>query len=163
MVDVVDEHDLVVAVVGRARMRAENLLHRSVAVAVFSTDGRLLVHRRSEAKDLWPGRWDIAAGGVVTVGEGYLAAARRELREELGVSEAFLEPRGAGRYADADVATIARCFVAVHDGPFRFVDGEVSATRWVTPAELAELRSSESFVPDSIAVLLPLLGPRWTS
>jgi isopentenyldiphosphate isomerase len=47
-VEVVDEDDRVLGVVPRARMRRENLRHRAVFVAVYATDGRLLVHRRAE-------------------------------------------------------------------------------------------------------------------
>ncbi len=85
LVDVVDDDDRVTATVTRAQMRAENLQHRSVGIAVLGTDGRLLVHRRADDKDVWPGRWDLAAGGVVAAGEEYAAAAVRELREEVGI------------------------------------------------------------------------------
>ena len=155
LVDVVDEHDRVVATVTRRRMRAERLRHRAVFIAVTSSAGELLVHRRSDGKDLWPGRWDLAVGGVVGAGEDYDAAARRELAEELGASGVAPRPIGAGRFADDDVDLLARCYRVVHDGPFRFADGEVVEARWVDAAALAELRSQVSFVPDSVA-LLPL-------
>ena len=77
LVDIVDDDDNVITTVTRAEMRARRLQHRSVGIAVLSTDGRLLIHRRSEAKDIWPGWWDIAAGGVVAAGETYDQAARR--------------------------------------------------------------------------------------
>ncbi len=161
LVDVIDEHDRLVRVVTRPQMRAERLWHRSVAVAVFGGDGRLLAQRRSAAKDLWPSRWDIAAGGVVIAGEGYLAAAHRELGEELGAFDLVLLDLGGDTYEDADVATRVRCYRTLCDGPFRFVDGEVTETRWVTRTELDRLRRDEPFVPDSLAVLWPLLEPGW--
>ena len=46
--------------------------------------GRLYVHRRTDDKDVYPGMYDMTAGGVLAVGETYLEAARRELAEELG-------------------------------------------------------------------------------
>ena len=79
LVDIVDDDDRVVATVTRAEMRANRLQHRAVSIAVLSSDGRLLVHRRADTKDLWPGMWDLAAGGVVAAGETYAQAARREL------------------------------------------------------------------------------------
>jgi isopentenyldiphosphate isomerase len=159
LVDVVDDDDVVVRTVGRAEMRRDRLQHRAVAIAVFGSDGRLLVHRRADTKDVWPGRWDIAAGGVVSAGESYDAAARRELAEELGV-EADLVPLGNGRFRDESVALIARAYQVVHDGPFRFTDGEIAEVRWVTMDELDALRRTRSFVPDSIALLLPLIDRR---
>jgi 8-oxo-dGTP pyrophosphatase MutT (NUDIX family) len=152
LVDVVDADDHVVATVPRWRMRAERLRHRTVFVAVTNSAGELLVHRRSDAKDLWPGRWDVAAGGVVGAGEAYGAAARRELMEELGVEA---EPLliGGGSYADGDVDLVGRCYRVVHDGPVRFVDGEVVEARWVDRAGLDVLLASASFVPDSLALM----------
>ena len=159
MVDVVDDDDRVVATVSRTAMRAQRLQHRSVSVAVISTDGRLLVHRRADNKDVWPGMWDIAAGGVVAAGEGYLDAARRELAEELGVKAGSLEYLGKAAFADEAVALIGSCYVTVSDGPFSFTDGEIAEVRWVTRPELEALMATEAFVPDSLAILLPLLAP----
>ena len=108
-VEVVDADGCVTGVVTRAEMRAARLRHRSVFVAVFSHDGDLLVHRRSDAKDLWPGWWDLAVGGVVAAGEDWDDAARRELSEEIGAHGAVIEPIGGAAYSDADVALVARC------------------------------------------------------
>ncbi len=152
LVDVVDAADDVIATVPRRQMRAERLRHRAVFIAVSSSAGRLLVHRRSDAKDLWPGRWDIAVGGVVAAGEGYDAAARRELFEEVGI-DAVPVLLGADAYADDDVDLVARCYRVVHDGPIAFVDGEVAEARWVDQVELDALLATESFVPDSLALV----------
>jgi isopentenyldiphosphate isomerase len=160
MVDVVDSEDVVVDTVTRAEMRSGRMLHRSVAIAVLSSEGRLLVHRRSEDKDVWPGWWDIAAGGVVAAGESYLDAAHRELSEEVGLYDVLVVALGGGTYVDDDVATINRCYTVVSDGPFTFDDGEVVESRWVTAEELAVLRAEQRFVPDSIVGMLPLLHLR---
>lgn len=160
LVDIVDDDDHVIETVTRAEMRARRLQHRSVGIAVVSSDGRLLVHRRSTAKDLWPGLWDIAAGGVVTAGESYEDAARRELAEELGLTDVRLDYLGQGRYVDDHVAEVCRGFRVVHDGPFTFDDGEIVEVRWVTFAELESMRDVEEFLPDSLTLLLPLLTAR---
>ena len=156
LVDVVDADDRVVETVPRRRMRAARLRHRAVFIAVRSSAGLLLVHRRSAAKDLWPSRWDVGVGGVVAAGEDYDDAARRELFEEVGV-DAVPVPLGGGRhvgrYADDDVDLLARCYVVVHDGPIAFVDGEVAEARWVDRDELAALLATVPFVPDSLALL----------
>lgn len=156
-----DDNDQVIATVTRREMRAGRLLHRSVGIAVMSSDGRLLVHRRSRDKDLWPGMWDIAAGGVVLAGETYEQAAWRELAEELGVEDVALEVIGSGRFVDDHVAELCRGYRVVHDGPFTFDDGEVIEARWVTFAELAEMRSTNEFLPDSITLLLPMLQAKF--
>jgi isopentenyldiphosphate isomerase len=157
VVDVVDAEDRVVGTATRADMRARRLRHRCTFVVVRSTAGEVLVHRRSERKDLWPGHWDLCAGGVVGAGEDWEPAARRELAEELGVTDATLEPLGAGTYEDPFVAEVARVWATVHDGPFTFTDDEVVEARFVTLEELADLLAAQPFVPDSRAIVLPLL------
>ncbi|MFZ9627876.1 MAG: NUDIX domain-containing protein [Ilumatobacteraceae bacterium] len=164
-VDVVDDDDRVVDTVTRAAMRAHRLQHRAVFVAVVSpptgvSSRRVLVHRRSDHKDIWPGRWDLAVGGVVSAGESYDTAAVREVAEEVGVHGAEPTPLGSGRYVDADVALLGRCYVVVHEGPVSFDDGEVVEARWVTAADLDAMLADvvrTPFVPDSVALVLPLV------
>ena len=153
-VEWVDDDDVVIAVVPRSWMREQNLLHRSVAVIVTTGDGRLVVQRRADDKDLFPGWWDIGAGGVVTAGEDRSVAARRELAEELGV-DATPEFVTVGRHDDEHAREICWIYRTVCDGPFRPVDGEATEIRAVDPDEFVRLRSSVDFLPGSVALLLP--------
>ena len=82
---------------------------------------------------------------------------RRELEEELGLLDTDIEFVGQSRYVDDNVAELCRGYRVVHDGPFTFADGEVIEARWVTFAELDEMRATHQFLPDSIDLLLPLL------
>lgn len=155
LVDVVDEHDVVVDIATRGEMRARRLRHRSVFVLVSTSTGDVLVHRRSEDKDVWPGRWDLAAGGVLASGESYADGARRELAEELGITGAEFRWLGAGRYEDDAVSEVSEIYGVTWDGAVRFADGEVVEARWVSPVELVELVATAPFVPDSLRLVLP--------
>lgn len=148
---------VVLGLVSRARIRAENLCHRAVFVAVLSSDGYLLVHRRSESKDLWPGWWDIAVGGVVVGDESYEVAALRELDEEVGLRKVDLEYACDGEYRDDSVYLIGRCYRVRSNGPFIYRDGEVEETRLLTPRQFAKMVNENQFVPDSMALVLPHL------
>lgn len=149
----VDDHDRVVGTADRLSVRRRNLLHRAVYVVVLSSDGEVLVHRRSDAKDVWPGHWDLAVGGVVAAGEGYDEAAAREVAEEIGVV-VTPRPLGHGRYDGPEVRCLGRVYVVRHDGPFRFADGEVVEARFVSLDELAARVARDPFCPDSLALVL---------
>lgn len=159
LVDVVDDQGAVVATATRREVRAANLLHRSVFVAVLDPEDRLVVHQRADWKDVWPGRWDVAFGGVVDAGEAWEAAAERELMEEAGVA-AGLERLGPGRYEDVAVRELAEVFLARSGGPFTFPDGEVAAAARVPLADLDGWLATHDVVPDSVAIVVPLLRRR---
>ena len=158
LVEEVDVDGSVLRVVTRAQMRAERLRHRCTYIGVVSTDGSsLLVHQRSFDKDVFPGWWDVVAGGVCAVGEDWATSAERELAEELGVSGVPLEPVGGGVWTGGDVEVVGRAFVARHDGPFTFADGEVLQATFLTWPEVDALLEREQVCPDSVELALPLV------
>ena len=60
--------------------------HRSVHVWMYTESGMLLLQKRAEGKDTFPGRWDVSVAGHVTSGDSVLATALKEVREELGIA-----------------------------------------------------------------------------
>ena len=118
LVEHVDENGDVIEVVTRAEMRAKALRHRSVYIAVLDGD-RLLVHKRADWKDVFPGAWDLAFGGVCDVSEGWLESAQRKLLEEAGI-EAPLVDRGPVSFEAPGVALVGRLYSCQSSGPFAF-------------------------------------------
>jgi 8-oxo-dGTP pyrophosphatase MutT (NUDIX family) len=157
LVDVVDADDRVVGTATRAQMRAEGLRHRAVYVVVRTSDDRIVVHRRADWKDVYPGAWDLCFGGVLDAGEGWDAAAARELAEEAGI-ETPLRLLGAGTYEEADAPVNGRVYEGVHDGPYPCPDGEVVEVRAVPRAELSTFLDAHHHCPDSVQLVLPLLS-----
>lgn len=157
-VEEVDHTGAVLRLVTRRQMRSESLCHRSVFIAVVSGDGDLLVHRRADTKDVWPGCWDVAVGGVCAPGEDWQEAAVRELGEELGLEGVTVELLGTGGYRDDDVSLVGAVFLCRSDGPFRFADGEITEAHWIRPADLAEWLGAKKFLPDSVALVLPRIA-----
>lgn len=157
LVDVVDEDDRVLRTVTRGEIRSQGLRHRATYVVVRTSDGGVVVHRRADWKDVYPGAWDIAFGGVLGAGEEWDAAAERELAEEAGITAA-LRFLGEVRYADGETGINGRVYEAVHDGPYPCPDGEVVETRVVAVADLERFLATHEHCPDSAAVVPPLLG-----
>jgi isopentenyldiphosphate isomerase len=156
MIDVLDDAGNVVGTATRTEMRAANLRHRTVFIVVVNAAGDLLAHQRADWKDVWPGAWDIAFGGVVEAGETWEVAAARELAEEAGIVGELVY-LGEGAYADDFVTELARVYLVRHDGPFMFVDGEVVATEWVAPGDLRRWLDAHDICPDGVAIVLPRL------
>lgn len=152
MVEVVEPDGTVVEVVSRARMRAERLRHRCTYIAVVDSNNRLVVHQRAAWKDVWPSRWDVAFGGVVSVGEDWAEAALRELQEEAGIT-AELSLLGTGTYEDDDVSVLGCAYLARHDGLLAPADGEVVALDRVALIDLATWLEQHETTPDSVALV----------
>src|SRR5437667_2569995 len=87
IVVIVDEHNNVVGAAPRREMRVKRLPHRSTYILVFNSQGELYVQKRTMTKDVFPGYYDPATGGVVLAGESYEEGARRELAEELSIHD----------------------------------------------------------------------------
>lgn len=152
LVEHVDEHGEVIEVVSRAAMRERALRHRCVYIAVLDSEDRLLCHKRADWKDVFPGAWDLAFGGVCDVGEDWLPSAQRELQEEAGV-HGELSDHGPVSFEAPGVALVGRLYSCHHEGPFAFDDGEVVDTQWVPLTELADFVATNT-VPDDSAVLI---------
>jgi isopentenyldiphosphate isomerase len=155
-VDIIDPNGEVTGTASRAEVRRGNLRHRTVFVAVLNTANQVLAHRRADWKDLWPGAWDIAFGGVVEAGEAWETAAARELAEEAGL-QAELHYLGEDCYEDDDVREVARVYLVRHDGPVSPVDGEVVETVWVALDDMCGWLDERRVCPDSVALVLPRL------
>ena len=70
--------------------------HLVVHIWVLTPDGRILLQRRADDKELMPGEW-AAIGGAAVSGEDSIVAAKRELSEEMGID-----------VADSDMSLIKR-------------------------------------------------------
>lgn len=135
--DVVDENDRVIGVRARSEVHRLGLKHRAVHVLVFNHAGHLFLQKRCMLKDSHPGCWDSSASGHVDSGEDYAECARRELREELGVTASLeLEPMfklPAGPQTDQEHVQVYQCH---YEGPFQLQASEIDEGAWFTPDQI---------------------------
>ena len=82
---VVDEEDNIIGKETREKCHNEKLIHRSVYIFLINSRNEMFLQKRAKSKDLYAGYFTGSATGHVDYGENYDQAARRELKEELGL------------------------------------------------------------------------------
>ena len=157
LVEIVDRDNHVIGAVTRRIIRQQGLTHRATYILVFNDQGELFIQKRTMIKDIYPGYWDVAAGGVVLAGEDYEQSARRELQEELGVGPVKLRPLFDQYYQDDDNKVWGRIFSCTHNGPFTLQAEEIDHGRFIAPAEVTVLNQREPFTPDGLILLQRVL------
>ncbi|PHM63599.1 NUDIX hydrolase [Xenorhabdus ishibashii] len=150
-IDIVNEDNEVIAQSTRQQMRAQNLRHRATYIVVHDGMGKILVQHRTETKDFYPGKLDATAGGVVTMGETLLEAARREAEEELGIAGVPFAEHGMFYYEEKTCRIWGGLFSCVSHGPFALQEEEVAAVYWLTPEEITA--RCDEFTQDSLKAL----------
>ena len=155
---VVDEHDEVVGSAPRSRMRRERLIHRTTYIFVFSSHSEVLVQERTRTKDIYPGWYDLAAGGVLVTGETYEESAYREAAEELGLRGIVLAEHFKMYFEDATSRSFGRAYSCVYDGPFVLQPEEVASARFVRP-EAILAGEIDPLTPDTRAAFERLRTP----
>lgn len=124
------------------------ILHPVVHLHVFNSRGELYLQHRPSWKDIQPGKWDTAVGGHVDLGENVEQALRREVREELGITD--FQPMSIGHYIfeskrEKELVYVHRC---VYDGEVKPSKDELNGGRFWTPQEIAENMGKGVFTPN---------------
>jgi len=90
ILDVVDERgDPTGETVEREKAHEEGIMHRTSHVWLLrKKQGKVqvLLQKRSEAKESFPGCYDVSSAGHLPAGMGFIESAIREVQEELGIS-----------------------------------------------------------------------------
>jgi len=154
----VDENDTLLGALPRAELREGGLIGRCTFILLFNGAGQLCVHKRTLSKALYPGYWDVAAGGMVEAGEEYAESAARELAEELGVSGVELRAHDRFFFDQPGNRLWCAVFSAVWDGPLQLQPEEVSEARFVNLEVVWEESQTLPYCPDSLAALARALG-----
>ncbi len=136
---------------GRAKRRSPLKRHQWIPVvaALMRRQRHLLIGQRPESNSL-PGYWEFP-GGKIEAGEAPEEALRRELAEELGI-DAQIGPIKYATTHSYGGAGIVLLFYEVKSWKGEVKKVQHVALKWVTPAELKELK-----LPEANAKILPHL------
>jgi len=77
--------------------------HRAAHIWIVTSDGRILLQKRSIRKENNPGMWDVSAAGHVSAGESVIDSAVREVFEEIGLRISPSELRHVATIAESSV------------------------------------------------------------
>lgn len=124
------------------------ILHPVVHLHVFNSNGELYLQKRPEWKDIQPGRWDTACGGHVAYGEHINDALRREVGEELGISDFEPEFLGSYIFESSREREMVNVHKTTYDGIISPADDELDGGRFWSQAEIWDNMGKNVFTPN---------------
>ncbi|MBO5025249.1 MAG: NUDIX domain-containing protein [Bacteroidaceae bacterium] len=148
MFPIVDEEGNITGSATRGECHnGSKMLHPVVHLHVFNSKGELYLQKRPEWKDIQPGKWDTAVGGHVDLGENVEQALRREVREELGITD--FTPERLLQYVFESDRERELVFVhkTIYDGPVTPSE-ELDGGRFWSMEEIEQNISKGIFTPN---------------
>jgi len=163
VIDLIEVVDGLGNTIGEIEKRAAHeglgVWHRAISVLLFNTEGEVLVQQRANTKYHFPGLWANSCCSHPSPRETPVAAAKRTLLRELGIT-AELEEVAVMRYEATD--PVSGLTEREHDHIFTGTTPklivpnpqEVQAIRWVS---IGDLRAEIAKQPERFAPWLPLV------
>jgi 16S rRNA (adenine1518-N6/adenine1519-N6)-dimethyltransferase len=131
LLDVVNENDEIIGEATREECYAKGLLHRGVIMFVENKKGEILLQMRANTQKN-PHMLTVSASGHMDKGEGYYEAAKREMQEEIGITEELIALGPHDYRVDFKDGTKdyenSVLYYCKHEGPFNVQKEEVE---WV--------------------------------
>lgn len=138
--------------IGKATRRechsGSKLLHPVIHLHIFNDAGELYLQKRSMNKDIQPGKWDTAVGGHIDYGETVEDALRREVREELGITD--FTPQFITRYVfeSSIEKELVNTFRTIYNGEFKPDTDELDGGRFWSIEEIKANLGKSVFTPN---------------
>jgi len=138
----------------KGTLELANVVEKQVVTSIVRHGGKILLLQRSSRVGSYRGQW-AGVSGFIESGEDDEAAARRELEEEIGTSNAKLVKRiDPIRFRDSDVVWCVHGFLFDIEDPEIKLDWEHQKIEWILPRDVA----SYPTVPGLQHIVFELLG-----
>ncbi len=137
LVVLVDEQNTVLGTREKADIHSTHTpLHRGFSLFLFNSKKEVLLTRRAFTKKTFPGVWTNTVCGHPGPGESAVGAARRRLKEELGIEGIDIREVSPYRYRVADLNGIEEneicpILVAYADVTPKPNPQEIASSKWV--------------------------------
>lgn len=148
VLDIVNENGIPTGqTVERKKAHAEGIMHRTSHVwLVRKRDNRteILLQKRCDTKDSFPGCYDISSAGHIPAGVDFAASAVRELKEELGVEVSENELIICGNriincdevfhgkpFHDRQYSRVFALWCSLNESEFHLQAEEVASVLWI--------------------------------
>ncbi len=124
------------------------LLHPVIHLHIFDSQGRIYLQQRSHNKDIQPGKWDTAVGGHVDYGEDVETALRREVFEELGITEFEPIENFTYLFQSKIERELIYSFRTIYEGEIKIDPVEIEQGRYWEIAEIKQSLGKNIFTPN---------------
>ena len=146
----VDEAGNIIGAVTRGEAHSgSHILHPVVHLHLFNSKGEIFLQKRPAWKDIQPDKWDTSTGGHVDLGESIGQALKREVGEELGITDFTPEELGHYVFNSDKEKELVYVHKTIYDGPISPDTDELDGGRFWTMEEIAENIGKGIFTPNS--------------
>jgi len=143
---VVDKNDNAIGAMNRSEAVKQGKIVRIARVFLFNSKGELFLQKRGPNVD-FPNLWDQSVGGHVDEGEDYMTAARREMKEEIGIEGVELKKLAkyytANKYIYGKFNRYNMLYTAKSDSPVNLDPDEVAGGEWISLSRLNQMIARE--------------------
>lgn len=151
----VDENDKVLGSMTRGDAHSgSKKIHRSVYALLYNDSNQLLMQKRSQHKDTYPGYWTISVSGHVTYPQTYRAALVREVAEEVGITLKDFTFVGKILYDVDQEKEFGQIYTSnIRSTKIKFDQTEIDRIEWIDPKQITFWSQTHPLTPAAIQVL----------
>ncbi len=148
MNEVLDDKNRVIGITTRSEIKERRLKHKAAFVIVTNSKGQMFAAQRTADKKNYPLMWVLGSGGAVRAGESFEGAAKRELKEELGV-KSEVKFIFDFNFESPTISYWAQVFTANWEKEIKINKSDYAQGKWLTLDEMKELGKSNTISPDT--------------
>jgi isopentenyl-diphosphate delta-isomerase len=153
----VNENDKERGIEEKIKVHKKGLLHRAFSVLIFNDKKEILLQKRAREKP-FPSLWSNACCSHPRPGENLLEAAKRRLKEEMGIETELFEVfsfKYKAQWEDYIENEIDHVFYGKFTGTPKINEKEVEEFKWIKVQDLKRdiVKNPENYTPWFLEIL----------